>query len=89
MSGPVVADSRQPPLYRMAALPAGDTIEWSLRFRLTGFGPITVQPLLTLPAKSLVLPGELPRLSLPALPGPDARSLRHHQWQQESELFFS
>ena len=58
VSGPVVPDSRQPPLYKVAALPGGETLEWRLRFRLTGFGPITVQPLLTLPARSMVLPGE-------------------------------
>lgn len=57
VSGPIAPDFRQPPLYKMAALPAGETIEWRLRFRLSGFGTLSVQPLLTLPAKSLVLPG--------------------------------
>lgn len=57
VSGPVVPDSRQPPLYKVAALPAGETLEWRLRLRLSGFGAIAIQPLLTLPARSLVLPG--------------------------------
>jgi len=56
---------RLPPAHRFPPLPAGETAAWDVSFRVAAFGALRVQPLLTLPAQSAVLPGA-PRARLRA-----------------------
>jgi len=65
LGGPLVADVRLPPAHRFPPLPAGETAAWDVSFRVAAFGALRVQPLLTLPAQSAVLPGA-PRARLRA-----------------------
>lgn len=57
LGGPLVPDVRLPPMHHLAPLPAGESVTWDVSFRVAAFGRLRIQPLLTLPAKSAVLPG--------------------------------
>lgn len=57
LGGPLVPDVRLPPVHRAPPLPAGESTAWEVSLRVTAFGRLRVQPLLTLPARSATLPG--------------------------------
>lgn len=51
---------RVPPVHKLPAVPAGEAVTWRLGFRVLGFGTLTFQAFVMLPAKSAVLPGAAP-----------------------------
>lgn len=57
LGGPLMPDVRLPPVHRVSPLPAGESAAWEVSLRVTAFGRLRVQPLLTLPARSATLPG--------------------------------
>lgn len=56
--GPVVPAIKMPPVHKLSSVPAGESVKWRLAFTVLGFGRLTVQAFILLPAKVSVLPGE-------------------------------
>lgn len=47
----MVPEAKQPPAYKLAVLPAGQSVVWRFTVRIIGFGRVAVQPLILIPAK--------------------------------------
>lgn len=56
--GPMVPTIKMPPVHKLASISAGEAVSWRLAFTVLGFGRLTVQAFVLLPAKVSVLPGE-------------------------------
>lgn len=59
LGGPLTSEGKAAPLVRVPVLAAGDTTTWQAAFRITGFGRLTIQPYITLPAQAAMLPGAI------------------------------
>ncbi|KAK9845774.1 hypothetical protein WJX81_002133 [Elliptochloris bilobata] len=88
LGGPLVAHVQLPPVHRAAPLPVGESAVWDVSFRVTAFGRLRVQPLLTLPARSAVLPGDDPALRCSALSLSPAALLLPPEAPCGAEAFF-
>jgi len=51
LGGPIVPEAKQPPAYKLAMLPARDSVRWRFTVRITGFGRTSVQPFVSLPVE--------------------------------------
>ena len=58
VGGPLIPEGRHPPAFRVATLPAGDSVTWQFTCRVGACARMTVQPYLDLPARAAVIPGE-------------------------------
>ncbi len=56
--GPMVPAIKLPPVHKLASIPAGEALTWRLGFKVLGFGRLSVQAFILLPARVAVLPGE-------------------------------
>ena len=84
VGGPLIPEGRHPPAFRVATLPAGDSVMWQFTCRVGACARMTVQPYLDLPARAAVIPGECCWQSHWAkqsatLPGPVCASCCHSQ----------
>ncbi len=57
--GPMVPTIKMPPVHKLSSIPAAESVTWRLTFTVLGFGRLTVQAFILLPAKVSVLPGEV------------------------------
>ncbi|KAK9844880.1 hypothetical protein WJX74_008085 [Apatococcus lobatus] len=62
LGGPLTSEGKAAPLVRVPVLAAGDTTTWQAAFRICGFGRLTIQPYISLPAQAAMLPGDDPSL---------------------------
>ena len=65
----MVPEAKQPPAYKLATLPAGESVTWRFTVRITGFGRVSVQPFISVPAQISLDPG----LALLEIPNPRSR----------------
>ena len=53
----MVPEAKQPPAYKLAVLPSGESVTWRFSLRITAFGRISVQPFVLLPVVVNTIPG--------------------------------
>ena len=58
LGGPVFAEAKQPPAYRLAVLPARDSVTWRFTVQITSFGRACVQAFVSLPVQVPLEPGK-------------------------------
>jgi len=56
----MVPEAKQPPAYKLALLPARESVRWRFTVRITGFGRISVQPFISLPVEIPLEAGDKP-----------------------------
>jgi hypothetical protein len=56
----MVPEAKQPPAYKLALLPARESVRWRFTVRITAFGRISVQPFVSLPVEVPLEAGDAP-----------------------------